>query len=67
VPRHTCPICAKEFSYKSVQDSPEFPFCSRRCRLIDLGRWLNGDYVVPGSEEEDSTEQEAEREEEDSK
>jgi len=24
------------------------PFCSERCRLIDLGRWLGGDYRIPG-------------------
>jgi hypothetical protein len=26
---------------------PEWPFCGPRCRLIDLGRWLNQDYAVP--------------------
>jgi len=26
-----------------------FPFCSRRCRLVDLGLWLNGHYRIPGS------------------
>jgi endogenous inhibitor of DNA gyrase (YacG/DUF329 family) len=25
---------------------PEFPFCSPRCRLIDLGKWASGDYVI---------------------
>jgi endogenous inhibitor of DNA gyrase (YacG/DUF329 family) len=25
---------------------PEFPFCSARCRLIDLGRWLGEDYRI---------------------
>jgi endogenous inhibitor of DNA gyrase (YacG/DUF329 family) len=24
------------------------PFCSERCRLLDLGRWLDGDYRIPG-------------------
>jgi endogenous inhibitor of DNA gyrase (YacG/DUF329 family) len=24
-----------------------FPFCSKRCRLLDLGKWLEGDYVLP--------------------
>jgi endogenous inhibitor of DNA gyrase (YacG/DUF329 family) len=24
------------------------PFCSERCRLLDLGRWIDGDYRVPG-------------------
>jgi endogenous inhibitor of DNA gyrase (YacG/DUF329 family) len=25
------------------------PFCSKRCQQIDLGRWLKGDYVIPGA------------------
>jgi endogenous inhibitor of DNA gyrase (YacG/DUF329 family) len=32
---------------------PELPFCSRRCRLIDLGRWLGEGYRIP-SEAEDA-------------
>lgn len=37
-----CPICRKEVAL----DSPEVPFCSDRCRLIDLGKWASGDYKV---------------------
>ena len=37
-----CPICRKEVSL----DSPNTPFCSDRCRLIDLGKWASGDYKV---------------------
>jgi hypothetical protein len=37
-----CPICRKEVSL----DSPDVPFCSDRCRLIDLGKWASGDYKV---------------------
>ncbi len=25
-----------------------FPFCSQRCRMVDLGRWLDGGYIIPG-------------------
>jgi endogenous inhibitor of DNA gyrase (YacG/DUF329 family) len=28
--------------------TPDFPFCSERCRLVDLHKWLSGAYVVPG-------------------
>lgn len=28
--------------------NPAFPFCSPRCKLVDLGRWLGEDYRVPG-------------------
>jgi uncharacterized protein len=37
-----CPICKQPVS----ADATAFPFCSPRCRQIDLGKWLNGDYVV---------------------
>jgi endogenous inhibitor of DNA gyrase (YacG/DUF329 family) len=32
---------------------PFRPFCSKRCRDVDLNRWLSGAYVVAGKEEED--------------
>jgi endogenous inhibitor of DNA gyrase (YacG/DUF329 family) len=37
-----CPICKK--SVKSTD--ADFPFCSDRCRLIDLGKWASGGYVI---------------------
>jgi len=37
-----CPICRKIV----LRTEPEFPFCSERCRLIDLGKWASGAYVV---------------------
>jgi uncharacterized protein len=38
-----CPICKQ-----AVKNSDaEFPFCSERCRTIDLGKWASGAYVVP--------------------
>lgn len=30
-------------------DDPFMPFCSDRCRLIDLGNWASGKYVIPGA------------------
>jgi endogenous inhibitor of DNA gyrase (YacG/DUF329 family) len=39
-----CPTCKREFK---PEDSPARPFCSERCRLIDLGRWLDEGYSVP--------------------
>jgi uncharacterized protein len=32
---------------------PAFPFCSPKCRLIDLGRWLDGNYGVPAGPDDD--------------
>lgn len=37
-----CPICRKIV----LRGEQEFPFCSARCRLIDLGKWASGGYVV---------------------
>jgi endogenous inhibitor of DNA gyrase (YacG/DUF329 family) len=44
-----CPICDKTFRGAKLEDLPGFPFCSERCRLIDLGRWIDGDYAIAGS------------------
>jgi endogenous inhibitor of DNA gyrase (YacG/DUF329 family) len=45
-----CPICSRSYSIAALADLPSFPFCCERCRLIDLGRWIDGAYVVPGQE-----------------
>jgi len=37
-----CPICKK--AVKSTDS--DFPFCSDRCRVIDLGKWSSGSYVI---------------------
>ena len=42
-----CPICDAAMP-GSHQDYPDYPFCTRRCRMIDLGRWLGEDYRVAG-------------------
>jgi len=42
-----CPICAKPVAV-SEPLAPAFPFCSARCRTLDLARWADGGYVVPG-------------------
>lgn len=46
-----CPICKRPVESPagdvSTPSSRYFPFCSDRCKLIDLGRWLDGKYQVP--------------------
>lgn len=37
-----CPTCRKIV----LRGDPDFPFCSERCRLTDLGKWASGGYVV---------------------
>jgi endogenous inhibitor of DNA gyrase (YacG/DUF329 family) len=43
----SCPICAKK------TDPKHRPFCSARCKDVDLSRWLRGDYAVPSREPAD--------------
>jgi len=50
IPVGTCPICGKPAA------AAHRPFCSRRCSLIDLGRWLGGNYRVPAGEENEEDE-----------
>ncbi|MCA9079445.1 MAG: DNA gyrase inhibitor YacG [Planctomycetaceae bacterium] len=42
----TCPICDKELPPEINGESMLFPFCSSRCKQVDLYRWCNGDYAV---------------------
>jgi endogenous inhibitor of DNA gyrase (YacG/DUF329 family) len=41
--KHRCPICKKATDSDFDKD---FPFCSKRCSLTDLGAWASGKYVV---------------------
>jgi len=52
-----CPICNKEFPdpAEGEQLPPNFPFCSDRCKLVDLNRWLTGRYQVPVVERDESS------------
>ncbi|PIP71534.1 MAG: DNA gyrase inhibitor YacG [Nitrospinae bacterium CG22_combo_CG10-13_8_21_14_all_47_10] len=50
-----CPICKKP-SEKDRTRNPFSPFCSDRCRTIDLGKWLDGKYVIEGDEPIQDTE-----------
>jgi endogenous inhibitor of DNA gyrase (YacG/DUF329 family) len=56
-----CPTCNREVQW---EDNPFRPFCSERCKLLDLGNWVSEEYRVPGkplhtehpSEDDDSDE-----------
>ncbi len=45
-----CPTCGRPFDSEA---SPAMPFCSERCRLIDLGRWLNEEHHLPVEPEDE--------------
>jgi len=44
-PEPRCPVCRK------LAEPKHHPFCSARCRQVDLGRWLSDSYVIPGPAE----------------
>lgn len=50
-PAPPCPICGKPAAPR-----PLAPFCSERCRQVDLGRWLTEAYAVPGAAPDEEAE-----------
>jgi endogenous inhibitor of DNA gyrase (YacG/DUF329 family) len=50
MPQHTiktsCPTCNEEDTWQTTNDFR--PFCSHRCKLIDLGEWADGQHAIPG-------------------
>ena len=42
-----CPICEKTMDAQGPKEWPDWPFCSRRCKMVDLGRWLGENYRIP--------------------
>lgn len=42
-----CPICGKPIAPR--EENAAFPFCSDRCRLVDLAKWLGEEYRIPGA------------------
>lgn len=45
----TCPTCKARFA-EAAEQRRVLPFCSPRCKMADLGRWLGGEYAVPTDE-----------------
>jgi len=58
-----CPTCRTEVSW---EENPHRPFCSERCRLIDLGAWAEDRYRIPGEELQPDSEKENGNDEEES-
>jgi|MudIll2142460700_1097286.scaffolds.fasta_scaffold09295_4 hypothetical protein len=46
-----CPTCRRPVVW---QENPHRPFCSERCRLIDLGQWADERYRIPGESTDNS-------------
>jgi uncharacterized protein len=45
-PRVSCPTCQRQLEWSD--QFPYRPFCSERCRMVDLGAWLAEERKVPG-------------------
>ncbi len=45
-PRKPCPVCGKPATVAAA------PFCSDRCRQVDLGHWLTGSYRIPARDDD---------------
>lgn len=55
--RFTCPVCNRTVRDSGQEASRQmecFPFCSERCKLIDLGAWLEADYRIVCTDDEQS-------------
>ena len=48
--RLRCPTCKRSIEWSA--EFPYRPFCSERCRLIDLGAWLSEQHAIPGKSPE---------------
>ncbi len=40
----SCPTCKQTSGLPN--DNPSFPFCTSRCKLVDLGHWIDGEYAI---------------------
>jgi hypothetical protein len=46
-----CPTCRQRTEW---ENNPFRPFCSERCKLIDLGAWATGEYIIQGELDDES-------------
>lgn len=52
-----CPVCKKKTAW---EENPWRPFCSERCKLVDLGKWASQDYTIPEDKDEAESKPETE-------
>ena len=46
MPSYQCPTCKTQWSVSRREDAPFRPFCSKRCKMIDLYKWFAGEYKI---------------------
>ena len=55
-----CPTCRSATTW---EENPWRPFCSERCKLVDLGKWAAEEYRIPGEKVGEDQEEEEKKEE----
>lgn len=55
-------MCKKTTTW---EENPNRPFCSERCKLIDLGKWMFEEYKIPGEKAEEEKEETKKSDEQD--
>jgi uncharacterized protein len=55
----TCPQCGKSVAWSAANRFR--PFCSERCKMIDLGAWATESYRIPVADDEDAPDENEER------
>jgi len=56
-----CPQCRARVRRDDTHEAPWFPFCSERCRLLDLGKWFDEEHRIAGPDGGFSAEDEPEQ------
>ncbi len=46
MPTYDCPTCSRVINVAQKEEAPFRPFCSQRCKMVDLGKWFDGTYAV---------------------
>ena len=59
-----CPICKRATTW---EENPSRPFCSERCKLIDLGKWVSEEYKIAGEKTEEEQNAKSDKHEAESK
>jgi len=65
--KHRCPICkkivkaGKETAWEKTEEAKFFPFCSERCKLIDLGSWLDAEYKITSDLEPEQSDEQSDK------
>jgi uncharacterized protein len=62
IPMQRCPSCRSPV--RPPEENRSFPFCSPRCRAVDLGRWFTGSYRVAGAKADEAPHPPSDREDE---